>query len=97
MAYPYFMIEPIHEKAPGSYAVPDAATAANESFSWVHPLSRVMGALLDAGFTIERFSEFDFTVFQAGHSSRSTPTAATDPAGLPSLPLLYSLRARRRR
>ncbi len=94
--YPYFMTEPIREDAPGSYAVPDAATTANESFSWVHPLSRVMGALLDAGFTIERFSEFDYTVFQRW------PFLEVDadgrhrmPAGLPSLPLLYSLLARR--
>jgi SAM-dependent methyltransferase len=96
VAYPYFMTEPIHEDAQGSYAVPDAVTAANESFSWVHPLSRVMGALLDAGFTIERFSEFDFTVFQrwpfleVGADGLHRP-----PPDVPSLPLLYSLRARR--
>ncbi len=94
--YPYFMTEPIHENSPGSYAVPDAATTANESFSWVHPLGRVIGALLDTGFTIERFSEFDFTVFQrwpfleVGADGLHRP-----PPDVPSLPLLYSLLARR--
>jgi SAM-dependent methyltransferase len=92
--YPYFMTEPIHENAPGSYAVPDAATTANDSFSWVHPLSRVTGALLDRGFTIERFSEFDFTVFQRWPFLEvGSDRLHRLPPGCPSLPLLYSLRA----
>lgn len=94
--YPYFLTDPIHEDLPGSYAAPAAVTEANETFSWIHPLSRVMGALLDAGFAIQRFTEHDFTVFQRW------PFLEIDaqglyrmPAGSPSLPLLYSLLARR--
>lgn len=96
VAYPYLSSEAIHDAAPGSYANPDAATVANDAYSWIHPISRVMGALLDAGFTIEAFAEHDVTVFPRWPFLRvGADGLFRMPEGMPSVPLLYSLLARR--
>jgi hypothetical protein len=68
------------------------------TISWIHPLSRVIGALLDAGLTLDRLTEHPFTVFERW------PFLTRDDQGrywlsseIPALPLLYSLRATRTR
>ena len=93
--YPHFTREPIREETAGSYAEPDAATSANETFSWIHPLSRVIDALLGAGLAIERFAEHDFTAFRRWPFMLDAGDGVFRmPPGMPSLPLLYSLLAR---
>ncbi len=95
--YPYFHDAPIRDDSPGTYAMPEGpAFEANTTLSWIHPISRVIGALIEAGFTIELFSEHPFTVFgRWPFMTRADDGRYWLPNEMPTLPLLYSLRARR--
>lgn len=66
------------------------------SRQWIHPLSAIFGALIDAGLTIAMFREHEILPWRGLQSL----TPATDrlwrlPDGHPRLPLSFSLRARR--
>ena len=81
--------------AVGSYATA-APTTNNVAVDFVHSLSSVVQALLDAGFGLRMLHEHDFAVFQRW------PWLVTEgdgiwrmPPGRPALPLLFSLRAER--
>ena len=96
VTYPWFHDEPLVFDEPGSYADPEATTTANRTYEWHHGFGEVLTALLDAGFALELFHEHDFTLFPRW------PFLVKDgrdiyrlPPGMPSLPLMYSLRARR--
>jgi SAM-dependent methyltransferase len=82
----------------GTYADMSAVTANNETLEFPHTLSEIIGALLRAGFVLERFVEHDFTVFQMWpwleETDGQTKTYRA-PAGRPSLPMMYSIVARR--
>ena len=86
---------------PGTYADLEAKTEHNATHEWLHPISRVLTAVLDAGLRIELFHEHDYTLFPAWPllERDSEFLEAGDvyrwPAGHPRLPLMYSLRARR--
>ncbi len=95
--YPFFHDAPIHEDAPGTYAMPEGpAFVQNETLSWIHPISRVIGALLDDGFTLELLTEQPLhrVPAVAVHDQRRR-RALLAPRRDATLPLLYSLRARR--
>ncbi len=94
--YPYIHDEPIAEDEPGSYATAGGDPYTNVATrSWNHPLSRVIGSLLDAGLTIELFNEHPFTVYERWPFMRRDGEGRYWlPAEYPALPLLYSLRAR---
>ena len=74
----------------------DATIEATRVYEWNHGLGEVLSAVLDPGFTIELFHEHDYTLFQRWpfleKEGRDTYRL---PAGMPSLPLMYSLRARK--
>jgi SAM-dependent methyltransferase len=81
---------------PGTYADLDASTEHNRTEEWQHPLSDVVGSLLDGGLVLEQMREHDYTLFprwpflvKTGHDTYRLPE------GMPSLPLMVSLRARR--
>lgn len=95
--YPYFHDAPIRDDSPGTYAMPDGPVfALNTTLTWIHPISRVIGALLDAGFTLELFSEHPYTVFgRWPFVNRDDHGRYWLPGDAPTLPLMYSLRARR--
>ena len=95
--FPYFHTEAIVEDSPGSYATMDGPPyAQNSTQSWIHPLSRVIGSLIAAGFTIELFTEHPYTVFgRWPFMTRDDQGRYWLPVDSPALPLLYSLRARR--
>lgn len=96
VTYPYFHTEPLEFEEPGSYADEQAATTANKTYEWTHGIAEVLTGLLDAGFTLELFHEHDYTLFPRWpflvKEGRDTYRL---PPGTPSLPLMYSLRARR--
>jgi SAM-dependent methyltransferase len=91
----YFATEPARYDAPGSYAIPDTVTVHNLSYEWQHPLSRVLTALLELGFRIELFHEWDFTPDPRPKWLVSGPDGRRWRPGGGSLPLLYSLKALR--
>lgn len=94
--YDYFGTEPFVDETPGTYADREAATTDNLSYEWCHPLSRVVGAVIGAGFDLRFLHEWDFC-----HSAIGDWLIRGDdgryrwpPPG--RLPLMYSLKAQRR-
>jgi SAM-dependent methyltransferase len=79
---------------PGTYADPGAATVHTRSVEWTHGIGDVVSALIGAGLRIEFLHEHDFTLharfpFLVRHEDGSYRM----PPSMPSLPLMYSLRA----
>ena len=70
--------------------------ASYESWEWTHPLSAVITSLLDRGLVLESFHEHPFTLWQRWpFLERHDDGTWHMPADRPSLPLVYSLRARK--
>ncbi len=100
VTYPYFTTrEPLVYVGPevaGSYAVPDAATLHNATHEWIHPLAAIAQAAIDAGLTIELLPEHAeipwrmFPFLEPGEDGLYRL-----PDGMPSIPLAFSLRARK--
>jgi SAM-dependent methyltransferase len=82
--------------APGTYADLEADTKINNSVEFRHPLSDVISALLERGLQLELFHEYDHTTFPRWPFMHRDPHGRyRTPPGVPRLPLLYSLRARK--
>lgn len=84
----------------GTYADLEATTAHNVTREWNHTLADVIGAVLAAGLRLETFHEHDYTLFPRWsqlerHGGLEAGEIYRQPPGSPSLPLMYSLRARR--
>lgn len=96
--YPYFHPRetPLEFDDAGTYAELDAVTEHNRTVEWHHGLGAVVSAVIDAGLTVELLHEHDFTLFPRWpflvKSGRDTYRLPDD---MPSLPLMYSLRARK--
>ena len=98
--YPYFSPAEGQRWADegGTYADMTAATVNNETIEFNHTLSDVIGALVAAGFVLERFVEHPFTVFQRWPWLEERPGQTRTfwaPDDRPMLPLMYSVVARR--
>ena len=101
VAYDYFhKDEPILDDSPGTYADPSARLANSTTHEWAHPLGEVVSALAGAGFRVDLLHEHAHSrqqrwpfMEQVGEEGE---TRFELPAGVPSLPLLYSLRATKR-
>jgi SAM-dependent methyltransferase len=82
-----------------TYVETEERTASRKSFEWCHPTSQVITALLAAGLEIELFSEHPFTVYQRfpflERDGSASGRVYRMPPGRPSLPLMYSVRARK--
>jgi SAM-dependent methyltransferase len=82
---------------PGTYADPEAETENNLTYEWRHPLGEVVSAVASAGLSVELLHEQDYTVFPRWpFLEKSGPDAYRQPEGAPRLPLMYSLRARKK-
>lgn len=98
--YPYFFVpggQRISDEG-GTYADMSAETVNNDTIEFSHTLSDVIQALIDAGFVLERFAEHPFTVFEMWPWLEERPGQTTTwwgPEGRPTLPMMYSVVARR--
>jgi SAM-dependent methyltransferase len=91
---PYFRPAGHRWETSGSYVDPNAATEHNATWEWTHPVGAVVTALVDAGLQLEFLHEHPFTLWQRfGFLERHGDGTYHLPADVPSLPLLYSLRA----
>ena len=80
----------------GSYADEQAATMNNRTEEWHHTLGDVVSAVIDAGLTIELLHEHDYTLFQRWpFLEKHGFDTFRLPEGMPRIPFMYSLRARR--
>lgn len=92
--YDYFRKEGVVSDEPGTYADPDAQTAHDRTHEWNHPLGEVITAIIEAGLRLEMLNEHDHTLFRRWPFLVETePGVYRLPEGMPSLPLMYSLRA----
>ncbi|MCI4340142.1 MAG: class I SAM-dependent methyltransferase [Thermoplasmata archaeon] len=92
----YFRDQPQRWEYGGTYAARTARMHHRVSFDWNHPVSEILGALLDAGLRIEFVHEFPFTFwkrFPFMHKDRRGWWRLRARDGL--LPLMWSVRARR--
>jgi SAM-dependent methyltransferase len=94
-AYDYFSTEAVPFESAGSYADPAARTEHNATFEWFHPIGEVITAVLRAGLVLELFHEWDFTMFDQFPFLVRGPDGLRRWPGPGTLPLMYSLKARR--
>lgn len=93
---PYFDRAPQRWEEEGTYTDEDATFEHNVTIEWQHTVADIFGAVLGAGLRIESFHEHDYTLFPRWPDLRPGPGGRYDlPEGTPSLPLMFSLRARR--
>lgn len=93
--HPYFHSEPHVFEAPGTYADVEAKTEHNRTLEWTHGIGEVVGALLGAGLRLELLHEHDHTLFPRWPFLEQHGGTYRMPDAMPSLPLMYSLRAAR--
>jgi SAM-dependent methyltransferase len=90
----YFETAPFFDDSSGTYADLEAPTVHNASYEWLHPLGSVVTALIEAGLRIEFLHEHAYTLFPRWPFLESRDDGSfVLPAGMPELPLMYSLRA----
>ena len=77
------------------YGVTTNASGRVTSMSGMHPLGEVVSALAASGLTVEFLHEFDYTLYERFRFMRREGRAWTLPEHRESVPLLYSLRARK--
>ncbi|HVJ56057.1 MAG TPA: class I SAM-dependent methyltransferase [Aliidongia sp.] len=79
-----------------SYAAADAGDPGQPTVSWNHPLGEVVTALIGAGLHIEELRELDRAVVARWKAMEPTEDGMFRmAAGMPRLPLMYVLKARR--
>ena len=97
VGYPYWTPAdaPLRFEESGTYADYDAEIALPEHV-WLHGLGDLVTGIIDAGLVLEFLHEHDVTVFQQfPFLERDDDGWWRLPADQPSLPLLFSLRARK--
>jgi SAM-dependent methyltransferase len=94
IAHPYFGDRQVTSDEPGTYADSAAQTEHNRSVAWDHGLGEVVSALIATGLRLEFLHEHDHTLFERWpFLERGGDGSYRLPAGVPSLPLMYSLLA----
>jgi SAM-dependent methyltransferase len=94
VAYPYWHTGPQAFEDEGTYADLEAKTARRRTFEWSHGLGDVVTAVVDAGLRLELLREHPYTLFARWpFLERGEGGTYRLPAGVPALPLMYSLRA----
>lgn len=93
--YSYFPLgEPLHFDDDGTYADMDAKLEHRGTYEWLHPISEVISALIDAGLRIEFVHEFPFSTWAFLPITKEVEDGTvrlTKHDG--SVPLLYSIKA----
>jgi SAM-dependent methyltransferase len=93
IARSYFNSEPLVWDEPGTYADLTAQTEHNRSIEWQHGVGDVVSALIAAGLRIELLHEHDHTLFPRWPFLVRDGAIWRTPDEMPSLPLMYSVRA----
>lgn len=92
----YFHSEPQIWDEPGTYTEAGIETKQNLNYEWTHGIGVVVTAIINAGLRIEFLHEHDYTLWKRWPFLEEVSYDEFRlPAGTPSLPLMYSLRARR--
>jgi SAM-dependent methyltransferase len=93
---PYFGSVPIRDESEGTYAAPEARMRNRVSYSWIHPVSELLGALLAAGLEIVAVREFPYAFwrkFSFTRRGRDGWWHVEKNEGM--IPLMWSVKARK--
>lgn len=91
------MIQPLAFTANQTYTGDTRQFLATDNFEWIHPLSDILMALIDAGLAIERVGEHEALPWQMfPMMTKGIDRMWRLPAGHPRLPLSLSIVARKR-
>jgi SAM-dependent methyltransferase len=95
--YPYFQsAEPFVYDAETSYAEPEAKhTEPITNYQWSHSLGEILNALINAGLKIQFLHEFPMNVFRQLPMMEERDGWWRLPEGMPELPFLFSLKAKK--
>ena len=92
---PYLGREGIAEDGPTDYADPDARLVNSKTIQFLHPLSDVVMALIDAGLRLDRLTEHDSIVWEMFANLAGNDRDGYRWPDKPWLPLSYTIRASR--
>lgn len=94
-AFPYFSNgRPTKFEVEGTYTDRTVKVENSTSFEWTHPLSEIIGSLVEAGLRIEHVHEFPFSFFQRHESMRVRSDGTWHlPDEFPNFPMLLSIKA----
>ena len=92
LQYSYFNRETIVEEVTGSYGAPDDDKQ-QTCYSWNHPLSDVLTALLDAGLQLKQFREYDYSPYDCFPKTTKSEKGYQIKGMEGTLPLVYALEA----
>lgn len=95
LTYPYFGGAPLEIDDPSDYANPDVRLANSRTAEWLHPLGRVVSALLDAGLRLDFLHEHPSVPWRMFGAMVEGPDGLWRWPAEPLLPLSYSLYATR--
>lgn len=94
IAYSYFQREAIIEEEIGSYADRESAIM-NRTITWNHSMDQVLGGLLEKGFLLEKFKEYDSSPYKCfQHTVEVSPGQFQIKHLKDKLPMVYALRAK---
>jgi 2-polyprenyl-3-methyl-5-hydroxy-6-metoxy-1,4-benzoquinol methylase len=96
-AFPYFQgQEPLVSHSDVSYSEDSERLTHTEMHEWVHPLGAIVSALIEAGLALDWLREHDAVPWRALPSmAPGADGLYRPPPEMPSLPLAFSLSARR--
>jgi SAM-dependent methyltransferase len=91
IAYSYFNTETIVEQVEGTYADRDSDISC-ETVSWNHATSETLQSLLDAGLTLRRYREWDYSPYSCFRELREDAPGVYRIAHLGNkLPMVYGI------
>jgi 2-polyprenyl-3-methyl-5-hydroxy-6-metoxy-1,4-benzoquinol methylase len=94
--YNYFNTEVIAEETTGTYTDRDAPIKSAE-YSWNHPFSEIISALLKAGLIITRFHEFPYSPYACFNNVEQGSDGMWRIIGMnEKLPMMYSIKAEKK-
>jgi SAM-dependent methyltransferase len=92
----YFKPDVMEFTSETSYSGPTPLKEPLKSYEWNYPLGTVVSSLIDAGLHLEFLHEFPYAVYpQFSFLERGADGRYWAPAGMPQVPLLFSIKATR--
>lgn len=92
---PYFGSAPLVSDDPGDYADENARLRNRTTYTWIHPIGAVVGALRDAGLRLDWLHEHERVAWRMFRQLARDPQGMYRWPGPAWLPLAFSLRAER--
>ncbi|MFX1501432.1 MAG: class I SAM-dependent methyltransferase [Promethearchaeota archaeon] len=98
VGYNYFSEgKPIYFNEDGAYADPSAKLKNRESYDWIHSMSSIVNALIDANLEIEFLHEFPFTFFNIHPDMRRREDGYWEFTDLEfSVPMMFSIKCHKK-